>query len=93
MAAHSAKSASGEDDKTAPWSAKAASSDWRPWPWSLKDAPLTIKELIGRPLRVVREGDLVTQEYVPGRITLTTNATHNRIVDIHVEPGEPNSEK
>lgn len=60
--------------------------DGRPWPWSVSDMPTSIKELVGRKVRVVRPGDVITQEYQPGRVTIHITEEH-RIGDIKIEPG------
>lgn len=66
----------------------AMGGDGRPWPWSVKDMPFTIQDLIGRKVRVVQSGDVVTQDYQPGRVTIYVTAEH-RIGDIKIEPGDP----
>lgn len=59
------------------------------WPWSVKDIPqeavLTIRDMIGRTIRVVRPGDHVTQEIQPGRITIHLDAA-SKATDVVVEP-------
>jgi Peptidase inhibitor I78 family len=48
---------------------------------SIADKPSTIKELIGHPLRVIRPGDAVTFDYMPGRVNIVVD-DHNIIQDI-----------
>jgi hypothetical protein len=62
------------------------------WPWKLSeqvpaDVPLTIRELVGRPLRVVKFGDVVTQEYIPGRVTIYLSE-RGLVADVAVEVGK-----
>lgn len=58
-----------------------------PWPFSIADLtsvrshPTQIRELIGRPLRVYKEGDAITQDFRPNRVNIETNST-NHISDI-----------
>jgi|LakWasMeta1_LOW4_FD_contig_21_3021362_length_293_multi_7_in_0_out_0_1 hypothetical protein len=61
---------------------------WVPWPWSLVNAPVSVKDLVGRPCRVVRPGDAVTQELLPGRITIYLD-DQSKISDICFEPERP----
>jgi hypothetical protein len=74
---------SGPGDDTHPW----PFSD-RPVPFPLSSAPTTIKELVGRKCRVVRRGDLVTQEVEPGRVTIALS-DNGRIEDVYFEPDLP----
>jgi hypothetical protein len=55
------------------------------WPWSLIDMPVTIKDLIGRKVRVVRADDVVAADFEPGRITILVSENHE-IEDIKIEP-------
>lgn len=62
------------------------------WPWKLSEqipaeVPLTIRDLIGRPLRVVKFGDMVTQEYIPGRVTIHLSE-RGLVADVAVEVGK-----
>lgn len=62
------------------------------WPWKLSEqlpteVPLTIRDLIGRPLRVVKFGDVVTQEYIPGRVTIYLSE-RSLVADVAVEVGQ-----
>ncbi|MWK59792.1 hypothetical protein GO594_27720 [Pseudomonas otitidis] len=59
-----------------------------PWPLSLGATPASIKELIGRKCRVVRKGDVLTQEHVPGRVTVFID-DDGRIADIFFESDLP----
>jgi hypothetical protein len=58
------------------------------FPWSTdklpKSAPLSIRDLVGRILRVVEDGQVVTQEYIPGRVTIY-KTKDGRIGSISVE--------
>lgn len=44
------------------------------WPWSTdrlpKGVPLSIRDIAGRVLRVVKYGQTVTGEHIPGRVTI-----------------------
>ncbi len=60
-----------------------------PWPWSVKEMPLSIHDLIGRPIRIVPHGGVVTMEYVSGRVTITLTEDGHHIEDIKIEPGLP----
>ncbi|WP_124832928.1 I78 family peptidase inhibitor [Burkholderia sp. Bp9031] len=73
-----------------PWPVNARAGDdrWTHWPWSYKTAPALIKDLIGRPVRVVKVGDAVTQDVVPGRVTVMVG-TDGRIDDILVDASLP----
>lgn len=59
-----------------------------PFPMSLKAVPLTIRDLIGRQLRVVKFGDALTQDVMPGRVTIFLGED-GRVADIWVEPERP----
>lgn len=58
------------------------------FPWSIdvlpKGVPLSIRDLVGRSIRVVEHGHVVTQEYVPGRVTIYKTLT-GRIRSISFE--------
>ena len=56
------------------------------FPWSVKEMPLTLTGLIGRKVRIVRSGDVVTQDFKRGRVTIFISDAH-RIEDIKIEPG------
>lgn len=57
------------------------------WPWSLINMPHTIKDLIGRKVRIVRPNDVVSADFEPGRITILVSDSHH-IEDIKIEPGD-----
>ena len=59
-----------------------------PWPWSVKTIPNSIKDLIGRKVRIVSSGDAVTMEYQPGRVTIYVTED-KRINDIQIESDKP----
>lgn len=55
-------------------------SDYRPTPWpfvagavSLVRAPILISDMKGKRIRVVKYGDSVTAEKMPGRVTIFLN--------------------
>ena len=58
------------------------------FPWSIdvltKGVPLSIRDLVGRSIRVVEHGHVVTQEYVPGRVTIY-RTEEGRIRSISIE--------
>lgn len=60
------------------------------WPWSVKqmpeNTPVSLRDIIGHVVRVVRPGDLVTQEFQPGRVTISLD-DKSRATDVVVEPG------
>ena len=60
------------------------------WPWSVKQmpesTPVSLRDIIGHTVRVVRLGDLVTQDFKPGRITIYLD-NKGRAADVVVEPG------
>lgn len=56
------------------------------WPWSVRDIPVSVRDLLGRKVRIVRPGDVVTQEISPGRVTIAIS-DGSRIEDIRIEPG------
>lgn len=41
--------------------------------FSIKAVPATIHDLLGKPCRIVRPGDVVTQDYVPNRVNIYLN--------------------
>lgn len=53
------------------------------WPWTLEDnsieekapagAPMKLRDVIGRPIRVVAPDEQVNGDYVPGRVTFYLN--------------------
>lgn len=63
------------------------------WPWKLSEnvpseVPITLRDLIGRIVRVVPEGHLITQEYIAGRVTIYLD--HQGLAkEISVEQGLP----
>lgn len=59
--------------------------DYRPVPFPLSNAPISIKDLIGRACRVVRQGDVVTQEIEPGRVTIFLSES-GRIEEVYCDP-------
>ncbi len=52
-----------------------------PFPWSVQEIPMSIKELIGRPCRVIRPDTLVTEDYKPERVNIHLGED-SRILDI-----------
>lgn len=60
------------------------------WPWSVKQVPqsvpVSLRDIIGRTVRVLRPGDHATQEIMPGRVTIYLD-DNNRVTDVAVEPG------
>jgi len=75
-----------------PWPLKAGTlvNDNRPviWPWAIsrENVALLLGDLVGRALRV--SSGPVSQEVVPGRVTVLTNEA-GQIVDIYVDPDGP----
>jgi hypothetical protein len=59
-------------------------------PWSVnavpRGAPLLLRDIIGRKIRVVPFGSLVTQEIQPGRVTIYLNE-RGQAFDVRVDPG------
>lgn len=72
-----------------PWSMNTAGGV-DVWPWSVKqmpeNTPVSLRDIIGHVVRVVRPGDLVTQEFQPGRVTISLD-DKSRATDVVVEPG------
>lgn len=61
------------------------------WPWSVKQqvpqsVPVSLRDIIGRTVRVLRPGDRATQEVMPGRVTIYLD-DKGRVTDVVVEPG------
>ena len=60
------------------------------WPWSVKqmpeNTPVSLRDIIGHIVRVARPGDLVTQDFQPGRVTVYLD-DKSRATDVVVEPG------
>ena len=59
------------------------------WPWSITKniidkMPLSLRDLIGRPIRTLKEGAPHTMEYVSGRVTFVVN-DRGLVVDVWVE--------
>lgn len=75
---------------TPPWpsGSKVADDRWTHWPWSYKSTPALIRDLIGHQFRTVKVGDAVTQEIVPGRVTVVVRED-GRIDDIWIDPPLP----
>jgi len=61
-----------------------------PWPWSIRLTPFLIEELIGKKVRIVFPGNVVTQEYKPERVTIYITE-NQRIFEIHIEPPQKQS--
>ncbi|WP_143010670.1 hypothetical protein [Cupriavidus necator] len=57
-----------------------------PFPQSFRGAPLLVRELVGRLVRIVQEGDVVTADRVAGRVTVYVKK-NNRIAEITIESG------
>ena len=55
---------------------------------AVTETPTLIQDLIGRRVRVVKPGDLITLELVPGRVTIHLTDDH-RIEKIIIELGDP----
>jgi Peptidase inhibitor I78 family. len=68
------------------WGGDAEAGDAAPWRLAQQGFPVTAKDLVGRPVRFVKVGYAVTQDFVPGRVTIVFSEAQ-RIVDILVEPG------
>lgn len=62
--------------------------DYRPVPFPLSNAPMSLKDLIGRKCRVVRRGEAVTQEIEPGRVTVLLSDS-GRVEEIYCDPDLP----
>ncbi len=75
---------------TPPFPLETESGDdrWVHVPWSYKSTPALIRDLIGHPFRAVKVGDAVTQEIVPGRVTVVVR-DDGRIDDIWIDPPLP----
>lgn len=59
------------------------------WPWTFPESvPLSLRDLIGRPVRTVRPGEVITLEYVSGRVTFFLDES-GLVSDIGFEPEEP----
>lgn len=70
-----------------PWASAMGGPDLFPWSVkSLRDLPISLRDIVGRRFRLVRPGDSVTQEIQPGRVTVHVNE-EGRVVDVVVEPG------
>lgn len=59
------------------------------WPWSLiknlrDDIPLTLRDLIGRPVRILKKDAVHTMEYVSRRVTFVIDDT-GTVVDVTIE--------
>jgi hypothetical protein len=65
------------------------------WPWSVNnlpnDVPLTLRDLVGRPIRVLKKGAPHTMEYVSRRVTFYTD-DNGLVVDVMVEETLPGTE-
>lgn len=59
-------------------------------PWSVKQIPastqISLRDLVGRTIRVVRPGDHVTQEVQAGRVTIHLDE-NSKAVDVVIESG------
>lgn len=63
--------------------------DHHTWPWKLPESvPLSLRDLIGRPVRTVRPDEVITLEYMPGRITFFLDDA-GLVTEIGFEPEEP----
>lgn len=58
-----------------------------PWPWSVKDLPMTVKDLIGRKCRIAHTGEAMAHEKSPGLITIYLDK-EDKITDIVIEPSQ-----
>jgi len=69
-----------------PWSTKG--DDWTPWPISRVIGLTALSELIGHTCRFVRLTDHVTEDIVPGRVTILLD-DQDRIIEIYKDPNFP----
>lgn len=58
---------------------------WTHWPWSVKNMPIFINDLIGKKVRIIYPEDKITEEYESGRVTIHITENHC-IDDIKIEP-------
>lgn len=61
------------------------------FPWSKEGSDATemhLSEIVGRPIRVVKPGDVVLPVIVPGRVTILVDEAH-RAMGVQVEPSLP----
>lgn len=62
------------------------------WPWSVTEGipqgvPLTLRDLIGRPIRIIKFGTPHTMEFIAGRVTFKLDA-NGLVSEVQVEQGE-----
>ncbi len=57
---------------------------WTHWPWSVKNMPIFINDLIGKKVRIIYPEDKITEEYESGRVTIHITENHC-IDDIKIE--------
>ncbi|NHZ96961.1 hypothetical protein F2P46_14640 [Massilia sp. CCM 8734] len=58
------------------------------WPWNFPESvPVSLRDLIGRPVRTVRPGEVITLEYLAGRVTFFLDEA-GLVTDIGFEPEE-----
>ncbi|WP_332859842.1 hypothetical protein [Janthinobacterium svalbardensis] len=64
------------------------------WPWSVKEGipqgvPITLRDLIGRPVRIIKHGSARTMEFIAGRVTFLLDAD-GLVAEVQVEQGGAN---
>ena len=64
------------------------------WPWRVKEGiphsvPITLRDLIGRPVRIIKFGNQHTMEFVPGRVTFQLDE-NGLVSEVLVERGDSN---
>ena len=58
------------------------------WPWKFPESvPLSLRDLIGRPVRTVMPGEVITLEFMAGRITFFLDED-GRVTEIGYESDE-----
>ncbi|RAS34069.1 hypothetical protein SAMN02745903_00192 [Pseudomonas sp. URMO17WK12:I5] len=77
----------GPGDDTHPWPF-ARETDYTPWPISKALGPAVLSDLIGSKCRLVHLSDRVTEDIVPGRITILVD-DKDRIIEIYKDPSLP----
>lgn len=64
------------------------------WPWSVNEGipegvPLTLRDVIGRPVRIVAHGSAHTMEFIAGRVTFMLDA-NGLVSEVQVESNSDN---
>lgn len=62
-----------------PWSAHFDAS--KAFPPSISELPVLVKDLVGRPCRIIRPDSVVTNDWEPTRVNIFLDA-NDRIIDI-----------